>query len=188
MTSTEATLLAQPKPYRARRPDHQDYDEIVIRTEPRYKTSSFSGNEWRISATATILRKGKKIAEYDASTVPELLQEVSRRVFKRKFQEASLGLDTSEFCDQEGCKEPFTRTYKMLQEQSHGPRCSHLQDPFQPTVRKFCERHAKRGDCGLEDQDRNYEQIDGPKDSPQMSTEDESKAVSLFLYDSDSDW
>ncbi len=44
---------------RALKPDAQAFDEVRIRTVPRWKESGLSGDEWRISATVEFWRKGK---------------------------------------------------------------------------------------------------------------------------------
>jgi len=50
----------------ALRPDANSFDEIRIRTIPRYKTSGLSGDEWRISMVTEFLRKGKVVHETTA--------------------------------------------------------------------------------------------------------------------------
>ena len=46
-----------------------------------------------------------------------------------------------------------TVTYKMKKKFC---REGHETIPHQTTVRKFCDTHKKRGDCGLDDADDNY--------------------------------
>ena len=47
----------------ALRPDGQAFDEIRIKTIPRYKTSGLSGNEWRYHAEVYLLRKGQIVKQ-----------------------------------------------------------------------------------------------------------------------------
>jgi hypothetical protein len=44
---------------RAQKPDAQAFDEVRIKTVPRYKTSGLSGDEWRISATIQLMLSGQ---------------------------------------------------------------------------------------------------------------------------------
>ncbi len=164
---------------RAPPPNQQIFDEVHIVTEPRYKKSKHSGDEWRISSKVTVSYKGRIIEEYYGFDVPRSVDELAKFSKKRSFSEARMKIDTSELCDQEGCSEPFTRTYKMKQEACY--QCGHKRVAGTwragAIVRKFCERHAKRGDCGLEDADSNYEQVDGPSASPSTLRSDERKSV-----------
>jgi hypothetical protein len=48
---------------------------------------------------------------------------------------------------------------------------------------QFCDRHATRGDCGLEDADENYEALEGEdRVPPPPRDEDKSKAASVYVY------
>ena len=44
-------------------PDRQAFDEIRIKTEPRYKQSGLSGDEWRISGKIEFMYKGEVVFE-----------------------------------------------------------------------------------------------------------------------------
>lgn len=71
-------------------------------------------------------------------------------------------------CDQEGCAEEATVTLRLKKEFCHQ---GHESDPdkFHPEgiIRRFCKRHSRRGDCGLEDADRNYTVLEGEPSAPQ---------------------
>jgi hypothetical protein len=170
---------------RARRPDHQAFDEVIIHTVPRYKTSSLSGNMWRTSTTVEFRRKGRAFWEEGIDRLVKGIDDLSHIVRKRKFADACMKLDTSDLCDQEGCGEPWTRTYKMKLEYTEDGMHSTDTSEFStlPTVRKFCERHSKRGDCAREDNDTNYEEIvpsGAPKPAdPAVRAEDERPAIFL---------
>lgn len=58
-----------------------------------------------------------------------------------------------QLCDQEGCSKSSTVRYQV---KKLFCREGHESEPPQPTYRHFCETHAVRGDCALEDADRNY--------------------------------
>jgi len=73
----------------------------------------------------------------------------------------------NESCDQEGCAEKATVTYRVMKEFSRdNPHewNKYLSDRI--VVRKFCARHSTRGDCGFDDADNNYEVIAGEKLAP----------------------
>ncbi len=53
-------------------PNHQLVDEIMIRTVPRLKTSSASGDEWRIKAVAEFKYKGIVLHTQEDGSVEEL--------------------------------------------------------------------------------------------------------------------
>lgn len=75
-----------------------------------------------------------------------------------------------ERCQQPGCSSPPKRLYRLKRYQiSRSER--HMADfeyAFEPRHIWFCDRHAHRGDCGLEDCDKNYEVVGGgnPESAP----------------------
>lgn len=136
------------------RPDAQAFDEVRIVTVPRYKESGLSGDEWRISASIQLWRKGEMIHEDGCRNVETALMLAGgtflRAIDDGKAYFAGDGIH----CDQEGCAALATVRYlkKANYTRSEGIRseCS------RPTYRHFCERHQTRGDCGIDDADRNY--------------------------------
>jgi hypothetical protein len=163
------TKLGSNAPRRALKPDAQAFDEIRIVTIPRYKTSGLSGDEWRISARIQFYRKGKLVRDIDHFNNIE-----TACGFMYSAYHAAIGNGDAYFagedniCDQEGCHEQATVTYKLKKEFC---RAGHETNPYEhdtrPLVRKFCIRHSKRGDCALEDADRNYEILEGQTAEPQ---------------------
>jgi hypothetical protein len=144
------------KYWRALKPDAQPFDEVRITTIPRFKESELSGSEWRISAKVELLRNGVVMVDEtyrDVETAARFLPSVI----------ASAGDDGKAFfggegdvCDQEGCKETATVTYLKKHDYCDA---GHKSQPTHPTIRRFCERHKVRGDCGLDDADSNYTPI-----------------------------
>lgn len=142
-----------PKEHYDLRPKAQGFDEVRIFTVPRYKQSGLSGDEWRISATIQLWRKGKMIVERHCGTV-----EAATAILPGFFIES---LDNAHgffggdgiHCDQEGCAERATVKYRKKLDYC---REGHKAEPLWPTYRHFCDRHKKRGDCGLDDADSNY--------------------------------
>lgn len=138
----------------ALRPDAQAFDEIRIVTVPRYKESELSGDEWRISASIQFYRKGEMVHESGCRNVEAAVTmlggEYLRAIDNAKGHFGGDGIH----CDQEGCSAPAIIRYSMKAEYC---RAGHKSEVSRPTYRHFCERHHVRGDCGLDDADRNYE-------------------------------
>lgn len=142
--------------HRALKPDAQGLDEVRILTVPRFKEGGLSGDEWRISANVQVFRKGQMVHEQTyrnvetaAKYLPALLGELGD---DGKAYYAGEG----DICDQEGCCAPATVTYKLKAKYC---RDGHKTETMGIEVRKFCDRHKHRGDCGLEDADINYETL-----------------------------
>jgi hypothetical protein len=68
-----------------------------------------------------------------------------------------------ELCCQPGCARPLVSIYRLKQRYC---QAGHKTDPLthggQVEVRGFCGDHLRRGDCGLDDADDNYEVVSGP--------------------------
>ena len=138
------------------RPDAQAFDEVRIITVPRYKQSGLSGDEWRISAETQFYRKGKLIFTVGRRDV-ETACGFAYGDYLRGIDDgkAYFGGD-GKICDQEGCAEPVAVKYRLLKLFS---REGYEGTPHCPTFRHFCDKHKIRGDCALEDADRNYEKV-----------------------------
>lgn len=166
----KAPQFKQPE-RRARRVNQQRFDEVTIRTIPRYKTSSLSGDEWRFSAEGEIKYKGRIVWEGRYSSVPEMLAAAARN------SEGLAPPNTDDLCDQEGCAEPWVNVYKIKKQ--YCAHCGHDEEPFgdDPLVRKFCVRHSQRGNCSREDNQENYETMSGETPIATTRVEDERPAV-----------
>lgn len=171
-------------PHRAIRPDAQAFDEIRITTVPRYKTSGLSGDEWRISARVQFFRKGIVVHESGGARDVETACRFLAYDHARACDDGNAyfaGID--DFCDQEGCAEQATVTYRLKEEfarkrptEWHGP-------PRVETHRRFCRRHSRRGDCGFEDSDANYELVAGEPGGPPLTDVRESARVVVDVGD-----
>ena len=148
---------------RALKPDAQAFDEVRIFTVPRYKMSGLSGDEWRISATIQLLRKGKVVAERGAGRVESASSMLPWFILQSMDEGLGYFAGEGDLCDQEGCAETATVTYKLKKRYCEE---GHESETFGTQVRRFCQKHSKRGDCGLEDADRNYELMDGKPGLP----------------------
>lgn len=150
-------MLGSNKPRRALRPDAQPFDEIRLKVIPRYKTSGMSGDEWRISVAMQLYRKGVlKHEESIAHDMENAMAFLSYKAVCAGENGAQYFGGEGDWCDQEGCSQKATVTYQLKSEfckHGHETKCE------RPVVRMFCDEHKTRGDCGLEDADRNYEAI-----------------------------
>ncbi len=168
------------------------YDEIRINAKPRYKTSNGSGDEWRTGFTYTFMNKGEIILTFDVNEIDSLCfgnksfyEEVVfiKDMFRKLYDENKLRelmIKTGNLCDQIGCLQPSTVTYKLkylyfLDGEKVDP---YINDKC-PLIRKFCDRHSTRGDCDYEDSDSNYEIIHGNRIPPLK--EDMSESGKIFL-------
>lgn len=146
-----------------RHPDDEYYDKITIEAVPRYKTSEMSGDEWRVSATMKFWRKGQLVFERSFNKM-----ETAAIAMPWFFRTASEGDDFKQakdekLCDQPGCGAAAINEVRLKKEYSErGEELSERNMSSFEKRRKFCERHLRRGDCGLEDSDKNYEILSGP--------------------------
>jgi hypothetical protein len=144
------------EPWRALKPDAQAFDEVRIITVPRYKQSGLSGNEWRISASIQLWRKGKMIVERGARDIEAACMFVGAFYLDSCDNGLAFFGGEDDICDQEGCSQSATVTYRLKAQYC---REGHRTEPHQLTIRKFCDRHKTRGDGALEDADDNYEVV-----------------------------
>lgn len=150
------------KPWYERHHDDEYFDEIVIRTQPRWKTSGMSGDEWRVSARVTVKRKGHTILETSfnkiqsaAALLPGLLLTMFEGDDVTRLPDA---LDHS-LCFQPGCDKPAVSVYRLKHDYCARGEKHTLHSE---TRLAFCRTHLERGDCGFKDADENYEIVSGP--------------------------
>jgi len=148
-----------------RHDDDEWWDEIRITTVPRYKTSGLSGDEWRTSARIQVFRKGVLMGErymskleYAAASLPGWLLQLGDEGFSGDHK------TFERLCFQPGCKEVAEVEYELKDEyyRAEGDK-KPKKDWRGPARRRFCGKHALRGDCGLEDADANYILISAPE-------------------------
>jgi hypothetical protein len=159
----------------------QRFDAITIRTVPRFKTSSLSGNEWRISARIDFEKKGRTIYSCSAGTVEGAVTNLGEILRSNELFEACSKADVAASCDQEGCNEPWTRTYTL--KKSYCATCAtpsdHMSYDTRPLVAHFCDRHSDRGDASYEDCNSNYD-MDVAAPAP-VAAEDKSHSQLIIL-------
>lgn len=146
----------------ALRPDSQSFDEVQIKTIPRYKTSGLSGNEWRIHAEVYLLRKGQIVKQRGYGDIESASKFLSWLMVETVENGGGHFDSIADFCDQEGCSESATVFYQKKKEWCG--RCGESREiTWGKLYRQFCSVHKTRGDCGLDDCDDNYIAIENPK-------------------------
>lgn len=144
----------------ALRPDSQPFDEIRIKTIPRYKQSGMSGDEWRIHAEVYLLRKGQIMKQRGYGTIESAAKFLSWLMVETIENEGGNFGSIEMLCDQEGCSEIATVFYQKKKD-SCG-RCGESKEiTYGKCYRQFCVDHKTRGDCGLDDCDSNYILLEG---------------------------
>jgi hypothetical protein len=113
-----------------------------------------SGDEWRISASIEFIRKGKVIKAFTASNIEYAVRLLDSKLIN--FGEGNGGYYGGEgsFCDQEGCSEIANVLAKKKFDWS---RDGNKSESPSNAYRLFCNKHKRRGDCGLDDSDTNYD-------------------------------
>lgn len=152
------------KPHYALLPDDEAIDEISIRTSCRMKESGLSGDGWRTHAVVELRRKGRALRTTsfrDIDAALKLLPGFIIRLFERDEGDFDWPpKDLNDWCFQPGCPEKATVTLRVKRRysQKEGYPCpEEIERESAPTLRRFCGEHRFRGDCHIEDCDRNYE-------------------------------
>lgn len=144
----------------------ESFDRITIEKAPRWKESEMSGDEWRFSAHVVFYLKGIVVHEESYSDIataaaflPSLLSgglQDNDALWTAR-QAALAGK-----CDNPACANSAEFIHH-LKERYIGNEA--VQRPVRDggEHRRFCAKHKHRGDCALDDADRNYdvEPIDG---------------------------
>lgn len=138
------------------KPDAQPFDRIELVTIPRWKTSGLSGDEWRISVEARFYRNGKLVHQTSCGSNMDYAVQLLNFEYLRACDNG-LGFYAGEgdYCDQEGCSEEAIVIYRKKFDYCREGHKTEIS--VGPKIRKFCGEHRERGDCGLDDANRNYE-------------------------------
>jgi hypothetical protein len=156
----------------ARHEDDEWFDAVTIRIAERWKESELSGDEWRFSYVMTFWRKGVPLARRSTSRfnwalgyLPSMIDSLApvgnddelRDTWAEKSASIFGHPDPyfEEFCAQPGCKALATVEYRL--KRSYCNRCGEGKVPNREQRRRFCDAHRRRGDCGLDDADVNYQ-------------------------------
>ena len=149
---------------------------------------------WQLPcASMDFLRKGRPVFRFthgDDDSVPLLLAmghlPWSFTILPEKVTEAQVEADnvgpglysgeiTKDLCFQVGCAEKATTTFRMkhLYSREGDKKPAHFPGrEWERYAIRFCQRHVRRGDCGLEDADRNYELVEGPTQSSMVPSDE----------------
>lgn len=145
-------------------PDCEGFDRIEIDCVERWKSSVMSGDEWRFSYRVRAYFKGAVVLEYSRNRMREAVAHLPFEIDRMRDDGAAKEWQNKResCCDQPGCSREPTRWLRLKEEfssQGEGPlpHCEGIEH-----YRKFCEKHRRRGDCGREDADINYEEIAKP--------------------------
>jgi hypothetical protein len=150
------------KPWYERLDDDEYFDEIHITTQPRYKTSGMSGDEWRTSARITVKRKGHVIVETSVNKIKSaaaFLPWLLMTMFENDNAQRVPDEIDEALCFQPGCSKPAVTIYKLKSDYCRNGKPHELHSE---TRVAFCQTHLRRGDCAFKDADANYELVSGP--------------------------
>lgn len=152
----------------------QWFDAVSVRVQERYKESELSGDEWRFLYVITLSRKGVVLARRGTSRLDWTLNQLASMTgdlapvgndqeLEQSWRDKSQKLfgvpdpNFEQFCAQPGCPDLATVEYRL--KKSYCNRCGHGDAPHREERRRFCDAHMRRGDCGLDDADDNYELV-----------------------------
>lgn len=150
------------KPTHKRHRDFEIFDEITMKVVPRYKTSELSGDEWRTSVVVELRFKGATIISRSFGTMDGAIRHLGAFTDQDVIPEGVLDLETTN-CDQPGCPNLAVSMYMLKDLYSRSGHKLDANDTTLKYYRKFCKQHLRRGDCGREDSDRNYNVVETPK-------------------------
>lgn len=155
-------MTEEKRQWHKRHRDWEAFDRVTIETVPRYKTSGLSGDEWRISALVKFFFKGEVVAERSFGNVHTACRylDVVWDELTCPIPDRVIELEKTK-CDQPGCDSDRVNKVLLKDEYTNEGKLD-AADIYHASTRGFCRRHLRRGDCGLEDSDRNYEILSGP--------------------------
>jgi hypothetical protein len=139
--------------YFTKKHNHDEgFDRVQIYLEPRWKESELSGDEYRWSHYAHAYRKGEVIAKGGGLTLLEAAIDLIPKLYVLSVQD----LLTGDECAQPECPNEPDVLYRLITQWNRQGTLSSRKDNI---VRPFCKDHVHRGDCGMEDNDLNYERL-----------------------------
>lgn len=160
------------KPNFKRHPDDEIIDDVRLRVVEREKKSDYSGDEWRFSYVTELRRKETLLYSRSYHTLADAVAHLPwllRTWAELPDEEIPAWLERidhdHETCHQPGCAKQATTFYRLKREYSeHGDLIdkSERSSCDSMPIRGFCKGHRKRGDCGREDSDRNYDEVPAP--------------------------
>lgn len=158
-------MVEQKSMHHRRHRDFEAFDKITLEVVPRYKTSGLSGDEWRISVAIKFWFKGEVVHTSSARDMASALLLLGREFLEHQspLPMRVIELERSGKCDQPGCDADSVSRYRFKRLCSaRGEYLHDDENKYSDSYAQFCKRHLRRGDCGREDADDNYEVISGP--------------------------
>lgn len=153
----------------------EPYDRITMEIVPRYKTSGLSGDEWRQNIWIRFWFKGEAVHEFTSSTMENAASRLSGELLNASLPIADQILKLEPVkCDQPGCENAPVARFKL--KKIYCSEGKPHDEEWSTSYRKFCEKHLRRGDCGLEDADSNYEPLDEKSAKDSTNTEESPSA------------
>jgi hypothetical protein len=151
--------------------DFASFDRIELKVTPRYKTSGLSGDELRTGVVISFFFKGEQVHETFFTSMRTAVMFLGAEWTKAQEPIPIRVIEIEEKkCDQPGCHRDAIGRYQLKRLTSDHGESLHESEHTHHYFRKFCRRHLRRGDCGREDSDENYEPLDGvgPDDSSNL--------------------
>ena len=140
--------------------ENQRFDEVRLKTVPRWKESELSGDEWRFSAYIEFLYKGQVIWEKSFSNCENAMQ-MAITMFTLDCEAMKVLKMSDGLCDQEGCFDKATiKAFLKKRYCVGGGNCGQEKKMYAKDYLLFCKRHSHRGDCDIEDCDSNYDMVE----------------------------
>jgi len=150
------------KLFHRRHPDFEAFDKIELTQEPRYKTSSLSGDEWRTSIRAKFFFKGVLVHETRFRDMNCAIMLLGAEWVKAQEPVPELLIETEKTkCDQPGCGREAVGRVRLKRLTARNGEYLHPDESGFGCFRQFCERHQERGNASREDSDSNYETVPG---------------------------
>lgn len=134
-------------------------DRITMKPELRWKTSEYSGDEWRYGGRVKFYHKGALVKSifhnlsWSSRLPDDALTDDLNTFLKEPISPEELER-REPLCDQFGCANVGV-LFRMLAHQSTGFDLSPPDGKVH--VKRFCEHHANRGTCAIIDRSDNYE-------------------------------
>lgn len=143
--------------------DWEAFDRIEMSVVPRYKTSGLSGDEWRYHVRVKLFFGGELVHELGFSNMDAALKLLPAQLANLTCPIADTILKRERTkCDQVGCDADAVARFRLKRLTSErGEYLDPSEHQYADHYRQFCQRHLRRGDCGREDADDNYEPLDG---------------------------
>jgi len=162
--------------YFDRHEEDHGYDQITFDVVERWKSSYMSGDEWRFTHLIRIWWKGFLIGASGWHSMDSAVRELGHLLnshneevaFQYKTYEDRSERDSLiafpdprlyvEYCAQPGCSNFATHTFVKKDKWCVGPgNCGMKQEKRGVHAVRYCPKHSHRGDCDLEDADKNLE-------------------------------